>query len=140
LVLPSGRILDENPESYFVNNEINPNTATLSVYLEYKNDNYDLISGNYVDVILSSAEEHPEVIINPAAVMQDANGAFVFTVDEKGTVSEQRVQLDGTFEGKQIVLGGLNGGEKVIVNGLQKVKDGAVVRASLVSNKTEEAK
>jgi hypothetical protein len=44
------------------------------------------------------------------------------------------------FEGKQIVLAGLEGSEKIIVNGLQKVKDGATVRASLVSNQTEEAK
>ena len=140
LVLPNGIVLNENPENHFVNNEINPNTATLSVYLEYANKDYNLIPGNYVDVILSSAEEHQQVIINPAAVMQDANGAFVFTVDDKGKVTEQRVQLDGMFEGKQIVLGGLNGGEKIIVNGLQKVKDGAMVRASLVSNTKEEAK
>ena len=41
---------------------------------------------------------------------------------------------------KQIVLSGLEGNEKIIVNGLQKAKDGAVVRASLVANDVEEAK
>ena len=72
--------------------------------------------------------------------MQDANGAYVYTVDTDGKVTECRVQLDGMFEGKQIVLSGLQGNEKVIVSGLQKVTDGATVRASLVSNQTEEAK
>lgn len=140
LILPNGQILNESAGSFFVNNEINPNTATLAVYLEYENSSKDLISGNYVDVILSSAEETPAVIINPAAVMQDANGAYVFTVDSDGKVSERRVQLDGMFEGKQIVLSGLDGGENIIVSGLQKAKDGSTVRASLVSNQTEEAK
>ena len=72
--------------------------------------------------------------------MQDANGAFVYAVDNEGKVSEIRVQLDGMYEGKQIVLSGLEGNEKIIVNGLQKAKDGSVVRASLVSNDVEEAK
>ncbi len=140
LMLPNSQILNEQATSHFVNNEINPNTATLSVYLEYANNGKQLIPGNYVDVIISSAEETPAVIINPAAVMQDANGAYVFTVDNEGKVTETRVQLDGMFEGKQIVLAGLEGNEKIIVNGLQKVKDGATVRASLVSNQIEEAK
>lgn len=140
LLLPGDHMLNEQPSAQFVNNEINPNTATLSVYLEYANSGKQLIPGNYVDVILSSAEETSAVIINPAAVMQDANGAYVFTVDNDGKVTETRVQLDGMFEGKQIVLAGLEGSEKIIVNGLQKVKDGATVRASLVSNQIEEAK
>ena len=140
LLLPGDQILNEQPSSQFVNNEINPNTATLSVYLEYANSGKQLIPGNYVGVILSPAEETKAVIINPAAVMQDANGAYVYTVDNDGKVTETRVLLDGMFENKQSVLGGLEGNEKIIVNGLQKVKDGATVRASLVSNQIEEAK
>ncbi|MBE6453906.1 MAG: efflux RND transporter periplasmic adaptor subunit [Alphaproteobacteria bacterium] len=140
LSLPSNQMFEEELNSAFVNNEINPNTATMSVYLEYQNKDHKLVPGNYVDVIISSAEENPAIIINPAAVMQDANGAYVFVVDNEGKVTETRVQLDGMFKSKQIVLAGLEGGEKIIVNGLQKVKDGAVVRASLVSNQVEEAK
>lgn len=140
LSLPGNQMFEEELNSAFVNNEINPNTATMSVYLEYQNKDHKLVPGNYVDVIISSAEENPAIIINPAAVMQDANGAYVFVVDNEGKVTETRVQLDGMFKSKQIVLAGLEGGEKIIVNGLQKVKDGAVVRASLVSNQVEEAK
>lgn len=140
LTLPSGNFLNENMTSYFLNNEINKNTATLAVYLEYENATRNLIPGNYVDVVISSAAETPAVIISPAAVMQDANGAYVYTVDAEGKVTEQRVQLDGMFEDKQIVLSGLEGNEKIIVSGLQKAKDGATVRASLVANETEEAK
>lgn len=140
IIMPGNRAFDEKVNSYFINNEINTNTATLSVYLEYLNHSKELIPGNYVDVVLSSSEGMPAVVINPAAVMQDANGAYVFAVDDEGKVKEMRVQLDGMFESKQIVLSGLEGNEKIIVSGLQKAKDGATVRASLVSNDTEEAK
>ena len=140
LELPDGSILNDNMVSYFVNNEVNKNTATIPIYLEYANQERILVAGNYVNVILSSAEETPAIIISPAAVMQDANGSYVYVVDQEGNVSERRVQLDGLFEDKQIVLSGLEGNEKIIVSGLQKVKDGAKVRASLVSNTTEEAK
>ncbi len=140
LLLPDNSFFNEKVDSYFLSNEVNKNTATIAVYLEYENDAKKLIPGNYVDVILSAAEETQAVVINPAAVMQDANGAYVFTVDTEGKVTEQRVQLDGMFDGKQIVLSGLNGDEKIIVTGLQKAKDGATVKFSLVSNEVEEAK
>ncbi len=140
LLLPDNSFFNEKVSTYFLSNEVNKHTATIAVYLEYENDAKKLIPGNYVDVILSSSEETQAVVINPAAVMQDSNGAYVFTVDADGKVTERRVQLDGMFEGKQIVLSGLNGDEKIIVNGLQKTKDGATVRASLVSNEVEEAK
>ncbi len=140
LVLPDGSILNDNMVSYFVNNEVNKNTATIPIYLEYANQDRMLVAGNYVNVILSSAKETPAIIISPAAVMQDTNGSYVFVVDQEGNVSERRVQLDGLFEDKQIVLSGLDGNEKIIVSGLQKVKDGSKVRASLVSNQVEEAK
>ncbi len=140
LLLPDGSILNDNMVSYFVNNEVNRNTATIPIYLEYANQDRMLVAGNYVNVILSSAKETPAIIISPAAVMQDTNGSYVFVVDAEGNVSERRVQLDGLFEDKQIVLSGLEGNEKIIVSGLQKVKDGSKVRASLVSNQVEEAK
>ena len=140
LKLPDGTIINDNAVSLFVNNEINSQTATLSVYLEYDNPAEQLVAGNYVDVIISSAQGKKMVTISPAAIMQDANGAYVFAVDNQGTVVERRVKLDGTFNGKQIVLEGLKGGEKIIINGLQKVKDGAKVRASLVSESSKEAK
>ena len=140
LKLPDGSILNDNALSFFVNNEVNAQTATLSVYLEYDNSKGQLIAGNYVDVIISSAQENRLVTISPAAIMQDANGAYVFVVDNQDKVVEQRVKLDGMFEGKQVVLEGLKGGEKVVVNGLQKIKDGIQVRASLVSEASKEAK
>ncbi len=140
IIMPGNNVFDEKINSYFTNNEINTNTATMSVYLEYLNHSKELIPGNYVDVVLSSSKATPAVVINPAAVMQDANGAYVFAVDNEGKVKEMRVQLDGMFENKQIVLSGLEGNEKIIVSGMQKVKDGATVRASLVANDIEEAK
>lgn len=140
LKLPDGSIIDDNALSFFVNNEVNANTATLSVYLEYDNSGGQLIAGNYVDVIISSAKKNNAVTISPAAIMQDSNGSYVFVVDNKGMVKEQRVKLDGTFEGKQIISEGLKGGEKVVINGLQKIKDGTQVRASLVSEESKEAK
>ena len=140
LKLPDGSIINDNATSFFINNEVNSQTATLSIYLEYDNSANQLIAGNYVNVIISAADGKKMVTISPSAIMQDANGAYVFVVDDKEVVSERRVKLDGTFEGKQIVLEGLKGGEKVIVNGLQKVKDGAQVRASLVSEDSTEAK
>lgn len=140
VIMPGNQTLNEKVNSFFINNEINVNTATLSVYLEYMNHAKELIPGNYVDVILLSNKEEKAVVINPAAVLQDANGAYVFAVDDEGNVKETRVQLDGMFESKQIVLSGLEGNEKIIVSGLQKAKDGSKVRASLVSNDVEEAK
>ena len=66
------------------------------------------------------------IVVPPAAVQMDAQGKYVWTVED-GRVYKTRVTLDG-FSGHGVVVSsGLIPGDKVIVEGWQKVSTGMKV-------------
>lgn len=139
LVLPNGTILINNLKSRFSDNEINSDTATITIYAEYSNDQNLLIPGNYVDIRVGTKEEQIAVLVPQAALAQDEHGNYVVTVDKDNIAEQKRVVLGEILGDSQIVLEGLSTEDKVIIQGLQKAKNGQKVKASLITD-TQEAK
>lgn len=139
LVLPNGKIISEPLVSTFSSNEIDSNTATINIYMEYANTSNLLIPGNYVDIQVRSGDPRMAILVPQAALAQDENGNYVVVVNEDNIAEQRRVVLGDPIEDSQIVLEGLKPEDKVIIQGLQKVKDGQTVKAQLVTD-TQEAK
>ena len=77
----------------------------------------------------------PGLTIPLTSVMRINGQYFAFVADDSpkggGLVAHQRaVQLGPVVGNNYVVLGGLKAGEKLIVGGIQKIGDGAPVRAS----------
>lgn len=138
LVLPDGTVLVNHLKSRFTNNEINTETATMTVYAEYSNDKNLLVPGSYVDIRVGTAEDNLVLLVPQAALAQDEHGSYVVTVDENSIAEQKRVTLGDTVGEQQIVLEGLSPDDKVIIQGLQKVRDGQKVKASLVNTTEKE--
>ena len=132
LILPNGEVIENQLLSHFVNNEVNPNTATVSIFAIFENANNSLIPGNFVQVLVDTDSERRNLIIPQQAVSQDKDGLFVYVVGEEDIVEQRRVKLGKSFEGNQIVLEGLQKGEQIVVQGLQSISDGKKVKAELV--------
>lgn len=139
LVLPNGTVLVNNLQSRFSDNEINSDTATITIYAEYSNDQNLLIPGNYVDIRVGTKEEQIAVLVPQAALAQDEHGNYVVTVDKDNIAEQKRVILGDIVGDSQIVLDGLSPDDKVIIQGLQKAVNGKKVKASLITD-TQEAK
>ncbi len=139
LVLPNGQVLVNHLKSRFSDNEIDPSTATITLYAEYENDKGLLIPGNYVDIRIGNKEPQMAILVPQAALAQDEHGNYVMTVNDDNVTEQKRVVLGDVIEDSQIVLEGLSGDDKVIIQGLQKVKDGQNVKAQLITD-TQEAK
>lgn len=139
LVLPNGQVLVNHLKSRFSNNEIDSQTATITLYAEYTNDQGLLIPGNYVDIRVGNKEAEMAILVPQAALAQDEHGNYVVTVNDEGIAEQKRVVLGEVVGDSQIVLDGLQPEDKVIIQGLQKVQNGQQVKASLVTD-TEEAK
>lgn len=139
LVLPNGQVLVNHLKSRFSDNEIDPSTATITLYAEYENDKGLLIPGNYVDIRIGNKEPQMAILVPQAALAQDEHGNYVMTVNDDNVTEQKRVVLGDVIEDSQIVLEGLSDDDKVVIQGLQKVKDGQNVKAQLITD-TQEAK
>lgn len=135
VVLPNGQVQTIEPKNMFFGNEVNPQTATIPVYIETDNADKLLIPGNYVDVYVGFSSKNESLLVPQVALNADVNGNYVMVVDKDGIVEQKYIELGSVVEDKQIVTAGLNGDEQVIIQGLQKVRPGSKVNFTVVSEK-----
>ncbi len=140
IILPNGEVLVNHLLSRFADNEVNSDTATISIYAEYQNEHHLLIPGNYVDILVGTGEDKMALLVPQASVAQDENGNYVVVVTDEGIAEQRRVALGEIIGDKQVVLEGLSANDKVIVQGLQKVRNGQKVNASAVLAEETEVK
>lgn len=128
IVYPTGDIQTADISALFSDNEVNPETASVFVYLDLKNENKALIPGNYVDILVSRGQPQKSLVVPLTALAQDINGTYVLTVNDEQIVEQKYITLGKISGAYQEVLDGLNEQDKVIVQGLQKVQAGAKVK------------
>jgi RND family efflux transporter MFP subunit len=103
---------------------IDPGSRTLNVEVDVPNPNGELLGGMFAQVTLAVSVAHRVVRVPSSAVITDARGVRVATVDKTGQVHLLTVQR-GLDNGKEIeLIDGLAGGEQVMVNPGADVTDG----------------
>ncbi len=129
VTLPDGSQYPDVGRIEFINNQVDPNTGTVTVRAEFSNPQNLLLSGQFVTVSVQVGDTRSENAIPQPAVLQDKDGAFVFVVGSDNRAVTRRVTV-GTPDpdGFVPVLTGLQLGEDVIVDGVQKVRSGEVVK------------
>ena len=105
----------------FVDNRVDPATGTIAVRAEFANPDGVLISGQYVTVLVRSAEPKVMPVVPQAAVLVNQKGRYVLKVVD-GIARVQPITIGQAVDGTWAVESGLSGGEQVIVSGLQKVQ------------------
>lgn len=136
--LPNGKTQTTKADNLFFDNEFNPETATLPVYVDVANNDNLLISGNYVDIYVRFNVKKEAILVPQTALMSDINGSYVLTVNKDNIVEQKYLKLDGVKDDMQVVLAGLNGDEHVIVQGLQKATPGTKVKENYLSSALED--
>jgi RND family efflux transporter MFP subunit len=108
---------------------LDPASRTLNVEIDIANPSGDLLAGMFAQVTIAVAVAHRVVRVPSSAVITDAHGVHVATVDGAGQVHLVAV-LRGLDNGREIELvEGLNGGEQVLVNPGGDVTDGLRVES-----------
>jgi RND family efflux transporter MFP subunit len=106
---------------------LDPALRTLNVEIDIPNPGGELLGGMYAEVTIAVAVAHRVVRVPSSAVITDARGVHVATVDGTGRVHLAPV-VRGLDSGREIELvGGLVGGEQVIASPGGDVVDGARV-------------
>ncbi len=108
---------------------LDPALRTLNVEIDIPNPTGELFAGMYAEVKIAVALSHRVVKVPSSAVITDARGVHVATVDGAGAVHLVAV-VRGLDDGRDIELvDGLQGGESVIVSPGGDVTDGLHVAA-----------
>jgi membrane fusion protein (multidrug efflux system) len=127
LRLPDGSIYSDFGEWDFVDNEIDPETATIAVRKLFENKNRQLLPGGYVTVLMTRKDTEQVPMVPQEAVLTDQEGRYVFVVDDEQVVTQRRVKLGAQSGGYNVVEFGLSAGDTVVTGGVQKVTPGEKV-------------
>jgi multidrug efflux system membrane fusion protein len=121
----------------FVNNQVNPNTGTISVRGIFANPRPPkgarLISpGMYVRIRLRMGEPRPALLVVDRAITSDQGLKYVYVVDAKNKATYRRITT-GWLEddGLRVITAGLKPDDLVVVSGLQQVRPNAEVKPAL---------
>jgi membrane fusion protein (multidrug efflux system) len=128
LVLADGSVYPNKGRISYVAPTIDVQTGTLAMRAEAPNPNRVLTPGQFVRVRLQGIERSNVILAPQRAVMQGAQGKFVYVVTADNKAEVKPVEV-GDFYGDQwVITSGLSGGEQVIVDGVIKVRPGAPVK------------
>lgn len=94
----------------------------------------NLFDGQIMTVLLEGREPVEVIAIPRAAILQDQQGPYVFTVDAQSKVEVRRVRLGQSTPDTAVIDDGLKVGENVIVEGIQRVRPGLVVQAGPIQS------
>lgn len=135
LLVPRLRLADGSLYSLagridLVDNRVDPETGTISVWARFANPDGLLLPGLYATVLVRKKAPQPRPVIPEMAILIDRKGRSVMVVDDRNRVEKRHIEIGPTAAGRVAVTSGLKVGERVIVEGLQKVRPGATVRVA----------
>ncbi len=127
LTLPNGKDYPTAGKIEFVNNQANIRTDAVQLFATFPNQDYRLLNGSTVRVMLSRRRGVKRPAVPPSAVMHDARGAYVYVVDSRNIPARRDVVLGNSTPEFQMIASGLKPGETVVVKGTHKVIPGSEV-------------
>src|SRR5215210_8030300 len=131
------RLLDDagavmgTTELNFVSPSVDPSMQSVLVKAPIKTG-MPLRSDQFARVRVVWAAE-PGLTIPLVAVSRIIGQFFVFVAEADGKAHQRAVNLGPLVGNDYVALGGVNEGEKLIVSGIQKIRDGAPVQVTMVS-------
>jgi multidrug efflux system membrane fusion protein len=111
----------------FLDNAVDPATATLRMKAEVANVASNLVPGQFLDVGLRLDTLHGAVVVPAEAVQQGPEGSFVYVLSGDGGAQMRKVEVTQVRDGQAAIGKGLASGETVITDGYSRLTPGAKV-------------
>jgi RND family efflux transporter MFP subunit len=106
---------------------LDPATRTLLTEIDVPNPDGELSPGMYTTVELQIPRRTPSLIVPDASVVFDAQGLYVFVVDN-GVAHQRKITETRDLGTEAEVSTGVKAGERVVVNPPVDLEDGAKVK------------
>lgn len=111
-----------------LDNQIDTTTGTLKLRSIFPNQDNALFANQFVNARLQIDTERGDTLIPTAAIQRNAQGAFVYLVQQDQTLAMRAVKL-GTSDGNQTAVQGINPADVIATNNFDKLQDGLKVTA-----------
>jgi len=136
------RLMDEESFDHrgtlnFVDNQIDPNSGTITARAVLPNADRFLLPGTFGRIRLAGSGAFTAMLIPDEAIIADQARKIVYLVDAEGTVSPRPVKAGVLYKGLRVIKEGLGPDDVVIVNGIQRARPGAKVAPQEVTLKFE---
>lgn len=106
----------------FTDSTINRQTGTVQVRSVFPNPNAEILSGEFVRVILKGVVLKNALLVPQEAVMQGPQGTFVYCVDKQNIAKTVPIKIGPSKDNYWVVEKGLSAGDTVITVGMIKVR------------------
>ncbi|MBV9273035.1 MAG: efflux RND transporter periplasmic adaptor subunit [Verrucomicrobia bacterium] len=129
LILPDGSVYSHKGKFAFVDRQVDSQTGTIQVAVNFPNPELTLRPGQYVTA-RAQIRTIPDALLVPRVAVSELQGGTQLAVVNPDGKAEIRAVKTGPVYGSLIVItDGVKAGEKVIVEGFQKVRQGMQVSA-----------
>lgn len=112
----------------FVDNRLDPETATMRARGVFPNPDNLLAPGLFARLRLVASDEYRAILIPDRAVGTDQTRKFVSVVGDDNVVERRFVELGPMVEGLRVVYEGLGTEERIVVAGLMRAQPGGEVK------------
>src|SRR5712691_10416983 len=108
----------------FIDNTVDQATGTIKLKGQFVNGDRRLWPGQFVDVVLTLAQQPKAIVVPSQAIQNGQTGQFVFVVKPDMTVEARPVILDRSTNGQAVIGKGLAAGEQVVTDGQLRLVPG----------------
>lgn len=109
-----------------IDNVVDPTTGTVKLRAEFDNEDQSLFPNQFVNARLLVDTQKDQVLVPSAAVQRNAQGPFVYLIQDKKTAKIQKIQV-GVVDGNTTAVEGVDVDAVVAVDGFDKLDEGAKV-------------
>jgi multidrug efflux system membrane fusion protein len=125
-----------------IDNQIDPNTATIKLKATFPNTDLRLWPGQFVNARLLLNVRKGSVVVPDSVIQRGPEGAFAFVIKDDQTVEVRPVKLAARIGaqvgyGETLIEDGLRAGERVVVDGQYKLQAGSRVKMADGAGKSE---
>ena len=104
-----------------VSSRINAETRSLLTRIKINNENFELIPGSLLEVVVNF-NKRKSLSIPDTSVMLEGNKSYVYKVSKENIANKIEIVIGSRSEGNVEVLSGLEIGDSIVAEGLKKVR------------------
>jgi multidrug efflux system membrane fusion protein len=109
-----------------VDNQINTTTGTVRARATFPNTHNELFPNQFVNVRLLVKTLTDVNLVPEAAIQRSNDAAFVYIIQQDGTVKQQTIKIQAT-EGDVSAATGIDPGQQVVTDGFDRLQNGAKI-------------